>query len=35
MGEDGQDTCVGDSGGPLIKEGKHLYKDLLVGVVSS
>lgn len=34
MGEDGQDTCVGDSGGPLIKEGKSPVEDLLVGVVS-
>jgi len=32
-GED-KDSCIGDSGGPLIKKGINGYNDTLVGVVS-
>eukprot|EP00980_Cylindrotheca_fusiformis_P031607 scaffold26676_cov137-Cylindrotheca_fusiformis.AAC.5 len=33
-GDYGQDTCSGDSGGPLIIDGGSADKDILVGIVS-
>jgi hypothetical protein len=34
VGGDDKDSCIGDSGGPLIKTGSNYEEDRLVGVVS-
>lgn len=34
VGGGDKDSCIGDSGGPLIKKGKNMKEDKLVGLVS-